>query len=198
MVNIDEIEQLRAEGKRRTAISLAACSLGCRKRGCRERQRQPRIWTGMLEGRRRAYRGQPVVLPDDTLGFIYGILRGKAAVWKDSPFIIGEREHMVMDVSDIRRYKLPSAVLVGRQKAGVVEQPSPRKRQSCRKNGCRPCAPGKRRGRPRKTIQSTTQDAHQSLPRTGPMPSTPGAMDYQTAVAYYSRPRSPQPPAPTA
>ncbi|MCX6923480.1 MAG: hypothetical protein NT154_09775 [Verrucomicrobia bacterium] len=147
-MNIEQIEELKAEGKRRTAVSLAACSLACRRRGYRERQSQRKVFTGYLKGRRRAYRGQPVVLPDDTLGFIYGILRGKAAVWKESPFMIGEREHLVVDVSDIRRYRLPSAALLGRQKAGVVERPSARKRVSCRRNGCRPCAPGKRRGRP--------------------------------------------------
>jgi hypothetical protein len=192
-VNIDQVEQLRAEGKRRTAISLAACALGCRKCGYRERQRQPRIWTGMLEGRKRAYRSQPVVLPDDTLGFIHGILRGKAAIWKDSPFIIGEREHLVLDVSDIHRYKLPSAVLLGREKAGVVEQPSARKRLSSRRNGCRPCAPGKRRGRPRKPLHPATHDGHQTTPTTGPMPGTPYPLDFESAVAFYSRPQHPQP-----
>jgi hypothetical protein len=139
----------------------------------------------MLEGRKRAYRGQPVVLPDDTVGFIHGILRGRAAIWKDSPFMIGEREHLVVDVSDIRRYRLPSAVLLGRQKAGVVERPSARKRLSCRKNGCRPCRWG-RRGRPRKPLHPATHDGHQSLPSTGPMPGTPYPLDFASAVRYFS------------
>ena len=185
-VNIDQIEQLKAEGKRRTAITLAACALGCRKRGCKERQCQPRIWTGYLEGRRRAFRGQPVILANGTLGFIYGILRGKAAIWKESPFVVGEREHMVVDVSDIQPYKLPSAVLLGSQKRGTKELPSPRKQEACRKNGCRPCHPGRARGRPKKAIIAITAKPQAGLPVSPPAISTPRT--FNQWVEYYSRP----------
>ena len=187
-MTIEQVEQLKAQGKQRTAVALAACSLACHRRGYKERQ--SKVYTGYLEGRRRAYRGQRVVLPDGTLGFIFGIQRGKAAIWKDSPFTVGEREHLVADVSGIELYKLPSAVLMGRQKAGVVERASARKRLSCRMNGCRPCAPGKRRGRPRTSGLSMTPEAHQSLPPTAPMTGKPCVMDYQTAIAYYARPQA--------
>ena len=188
-MNIEQIEELKTEGKRRTAVSLAACSLACRKRGCRERQRQRKVFTGYLEGRRRAYRGQPVVLPDDTLGFIYGILRGKAAVWKDSPFMIGEREHMVVDVSDIRRYRLPSAVLLGAQKLGTKECRSPRKQETCRQNGCRPCHPGRARGRPKKAASAKTNGDAMSTCEPGNNRPPPTG-DYAAWVAYYSQNRA--------
>jgi hypothetical protein len=189
-MTITELEQLKAQGKQRTAVALAACSLAGRRHENKDRQGQHKIYTGyLLEGCRRAYRGQPVILPDSTLGFIYGIQRGKAAIWKESPFVIGEREHMVLDVSEIRRYRLPSAVELGRLKSGKRERPSERKQESCRRNGRRPCALGKRRGRPRKPVQSKNTKARQTVWPTGPMPGTPHSTSFEAAVAFFSQAR---------
>lgn len=52
---------------------------------------------------------------------------------------------------DVRVYRSPAAVLMGGLKAGVRERRSPRKQAAARVNGSRPCAPGRRRGRPRIT-----------------------------------------------
>jgi hypothetical protein len=188
-MTIEELERLRAEGKRRTAVSLAACSLACRKRGRKERQ--PRIWTGYFGGRRRAYRGQPVVLPDNSLGFVYGIQRGEAAIWKDSPFVVGEEEHLVLHVSQLRRYKLPSAVLLGGQKRGKKERQSRRKQDACRRNGRRPCGPGKRRGRPRKAVNTGIKPGV-AITSERPEDNPPPVGDFGAYVAYYSGHRSGQ------
>ena len=189
-MTIDELERLKAQGKQRTAVALAACSLACRRHGYRERQRVRRIYTGRLEGRR-AFRGEAVILPDNSLAFVQGVRRGVAAIWKHAPLTVGEREYTVVNTDGLRRYKLPSAVLLGAQKSGKRERKSQRKLKACRRNGSCPCRRG-RRGRPRKPFQPTRPDAHQSLPPTGPMPGTPYPLDFLSCVRYYSRQQAPQ------
>src|SRR5437016_3392949 len=97
-------------------------------------QRRWRTWTGVLAGRR-AYRGQAVVLPDKSIGQIFGIQRGWAAIWKPSPFIVGEREHFVVRVEQIKPYRLPSAVRLGQCKSGRKEKLSQCNQITCRLNG---------------------------------------------------------------
>ena len=50
--------------------------------------------------------------------------------------------------------KHPAAVALGRLKRGKKERPSELKKMTARANGAKPCKPGKRRGRPRKTTGS--------------------------------------------
>ena len=134
---------------------VAACTLALRRWRERPTPKRDRIWTGRFNGRR-AYRGQPVILADGSIAYIFGIQRGLAVVWRQAPFVVGEREQFVLRVEQITSYKLPSAVALGRCKAGCVERPSERKRIACRANGSKPVRPGHRpRGRPRKVVSAT-------------------------------------------
>jgi hypothetical protein len=116
-----------------------------------------RVWTGMLAGRR-AWRGQPVILPDGSIGYIFCIQRGLAAVWRPAPFKVAGHEELLLPVEQVVPYKLASAVRLGQCKAGHREAPSSRKAEACRRNGARPVQPGHRpRGRPRKMqVQSAS------------------------------------------
>ena len=107
-------------------------------------------WTGFVFGRKRAWVGQPVVLPDDSVGWIKQVQGGYACVKtskvdpEDGPI------HDYMAVTRLRRYKLPEAVLLGQMKRGVKEVPSALKAMTSRANGKLPPRPGSRpRGRPR-------------------------------------------------
>jgi hypothetical protein len=51
---------------------------------------------------------------------------------------------------DVVRVNNPWAVILGRLRRGTRERPSSRKAEAARRNGRRPCRPGKHRGRPRK------------------------------------------------
>ena len=182
-MTVDEIEALRARGRERKAVTVAACAMGLRRRGFKERRRE-RVFTGFLWDRKRAHRGQAVVLPDGSLGFIYVIQRGTACVWRTSPFTVGEEEQFVVKLSDLRRYKMPSAVLLGRQKAGVVERPSARKRESCRRNGCRPCHSGCCRGRPKKPLNAA--DGANTAATVAPAHSRLPVGDFAAAVEFWT------------
>lgn len=149
-MTLQELEQLEAQLEKTVEVSLAACSLSLRRWREKPIPRRDRIWSGVLAGRR-TYRGQQVILPDRTIGFIFGIQRGWAAIWQPAPFVVGERKEFVLRVDQIEPYKLPSAVALGRCKAGKQERPSNRKRAACRVNGVQPVRSGSRpRGRPRK------------------------------------------------
>jgi hypothetical protein len=173
-------------------VTVAACAMGLRRRGFKQRHRE-RIFTGFLWGRKRAHRGQAVLLPDGTLGFVYVVQRGKVAIWRQSPFSVGEEEHLVFNVSDLRRYKLPSAVLLGSLKAGVVERPSARKGESCRRNGCRPCHEGRYRGRPKKLLHAA--DGANTGATLAPAQSRPPVGDFAAAVEFWTKHGSSQQPA---
>lgn len=112
-------------------------------------KRQRRRWTGWI-GDEHFWRGRKVVLPTGQVAEVYGILRGQAAVrWPDPHWIEGVR-HDVVSVDQLTVYRNPAAVVMGKLKAGCVEQPSERKRAACRRNGAQPVRPGHRpRGRPR-------------------------------------------------
>lgn len=144
-----DFEAYEARLKDEADTKLAAAILADHRWRDKPTPRRDRIWTGVFAGRR-AYRGQQVILPDGSLGFIFGIQRGMAAVWRPAPFALTGKEHFVLRVDQLTPYRLPSAVSLGRQKAGCKELPSEHKRASCRANGCMPCRPGRRRGRPRR------------------------------------------------
>lgn len=149
-MTLDDIGKLESELQDAIEATEAGSAMALR------RWRDPplppaaRVWTGRLAGRR-AWRGQPVVLPDNTIAYVFAIQRGLAAVWRPAPFTVAGREELVLPVEQIAPYKLPSAVRLGQCKAGRREAPSTRKAEACRRNGARPVQPGHRpRGRPRK------------------------------------------------
>lgn len=149
-ITMEDIRELEAKGKRMIEAGRAACWLALRRWREKPVPRRDRVWTGRFDGKR-AYRGQEVVLPDGSIGHIFGIQRGWAMVWKPSPFTVEERKRFLLRVEQIKPYHRPSAVALGQCKAGVKERPSLRKRAACRVNGSRPVRPGNRsRGRPRK------------------------------------------------
>jgi hypothetical protein len=148
-VTLDDYHKLEADARQAIEVTDAAAAMAERRWHDPPLPKAARIWTGVLAGRR-AFRGQAVVLPDKTIGYIYGIQRGMAALWRHAPFAVGEREYFVLRVGQIKPYRLPSAARLGRCKRGVKEQPSARKLFACRANGAQPCHPGKRRGRPRR------------------------------------------------
>lgn len=150
-MTLDDIRRLEDKGTEAIEATEAGAAMADRRWNDPPLPHAARIWTGMLAGKR-AWRGQPVILPDKTIGYIFGIRRGWASIWRPAPFVVGEREHFVLRVDQIQPYKLPSAVRLGRCKSGHREAPSTRKAKSCRKNGAMPVQPGRRpRGRPPKS-----------------------------------------------
>lgn len=152
-------------------------------------RRQHRKWTGWLHGEH-CWRGRQVVLPNGEVTEVYWTSRGR--VWltdaHDLPYRwflrIARRE------KDVRLYRNPAAVTLGGLKRGIKEKSSAAKAATARRNGLFPCREGKRRGRPRKQIRSAFPLVPQTV-SSGPMPSSPVAMDFATAIAYFSRPKPP-------
>ena len=112
------------------------------------KQRRARLYTGYL-GRRRAWFGQPVVLPGNVLGKIMSVYRGFAAVsWHDDFSVQGNRVTS-FETAAIQPYKHPAAVALGACKRGLKERPSAKKARTAWLNGHAPPRPGSRpRGRP--------------------------------------------------
>ena len=104
-------------------------------------------WTGYLNGER-LKRGWLVRVPTGEVLPAYLVRRSKVLVTlPDTPQHSG-RIFERYPASSVTRVKLPAAQLLGRRKAGVKEKPSLRKKESARRNGTRPCRPGKRLGHP--------------------------------------------------
>jgi hypothetical protein len=116
-------------------------------------------WTGRLFGRRVPV-GLPVTLPNGETGWVKCVLRGGACVktaWIDP---IDGPIHDYFWVEELRPYKLPQAVALGRRKRGKSEQASAAKRASSRRNGSMPVKLGsRRRGRPSRSRSSTTTES---------------------------------------
>ena len=149
-MTLDDYHKLVADAQQAIEVTDAALALATRRWHDPPPPRATRIWTGVLAVKR-AWRGQPVVLRDKSIGYIFGIQRGWAFLWKPSPFVVGERENFLVRVEQIKPYRLPSARRLGRCKRGVKEQPSARKQVTCRANGAQTVRPGRRpRGRPRR------------------------------------------------
>ena len=130
-------------------IAQAARSLAQRPRRVR------RKWSGWI-GRVHCWRDQPIILSGGEVAYIFGVLRGRVVVTFDKGQLLGgyfgdggPQRWTVVPIDQVTVYKFPEAQLLGRRKAGCRETPSVRKRFACIQNGCRPCAPGKHRGRPR-------------------------------------------------
>jgi len=138
------------EASRRLAeISIAGESLA--KLRQEAKHRPPRVYTGRV-GRKRGWRGMPVILPRGQIGNLIMALRGIAVIAWNDPLNITPNRIGYFRVRDLLRFKTPAAVLLGSLKKGVTETPSLRKANAARCNGCAPPRPGNRpRGRPRAT-----------------------------------------------
>lgn len=138
------------------AASQAGQVLAIRRRlAGRRHGRDTRRWSGFIFGRKRAWVGQPVVLPDGSVGWIKKVEGGYACIRTAKADRQDGAIHDYMAVTRLRRYKLPEAVLLGQMKRGVKEVPSAVKAASSRSNGKLPPRPGSRpRGRPRMIKQA--------------------------------------------
>lgn len=111
-------------------------------------------FTGRI-GTKRVRVCQRVIMPDGVLGFVVRVLRGRVLVGLDEEPNDGTSLFRLVRTHEVRLYKNPAAVLLGRQKLGTKERASKRKARSSRRNGSRPVRPGSRkRGRPTKSAVS--------------------------------------------
>jgi hypothetical protein len=115
-----------------------------------------RRWTGVVFGRR-AWVGQPVILPDKTVGWIKlaqaGLVCVRTCAFEPEIGAV----HDYMEATALKPYRLPEAVLLGSLKRGKKERTSAVKAAASRRNGAMPPKPGSRpRGRPRKRKQEPT------------------------------------------
>lgn len=129
-------------------ISFAGAQLAKLRSDAKIRRRQ-RIYTGVVDGRR-AWRHMKVILADGHIGELVTARRGAALVmWRDE-FAVKQDKIGACRTDELRRYKLPAAMALGRLKRGRRERVSEAKKRAARRNGSRPVRPGSRpRGRPR-------------------------------------------------
>jgi hypothetical protein len=135
--------------KQEMDTSAAASELAMLRRDAKARRRQ-RVYTGRI-GRRRGWRGMKLLLADGHIGELLMARRGAALVlWRDE-FAIKPDRIGACKTGELRRFKLPSAVLLGSLKRGTIERPSARKTRAARINSHAPPRPGSRpKGRPRR------------------------------------------------
>jgi hypothetical protein len=132
------------------AATQAGRALVIRRRLGVKRGAENRKWTGFVFGKR-AWVGQPVVLPDQSVGWIKQVQAGYACVRTAFTDPVDGAVHQYLEATALRRYRLPEAVLLGQLKRGVKEVASAAKAAASRLNGRLPPQPGsRRRGRPRK------------------------------------------------
>ena len=107
-----------------------------------------RVYTGRI-GRKRAWRGMKVILPEGNLGELLVARRGAAFVTWADPFAVNAVRHAALWAAELKRFKLPAAVMLGARKRGIKERSSIKKARAARRNGLRPVRAGSRpRGRP--------------------------------------------------
>jgi hypothetical protein len=140
----------------REAASRAGRTLAIRRRVVRQGA-DLRRWTGVVFDGKRAWVGQQVILPDQSVGWIKQAQAGMVCV-RTCAF---EPEigavHDYMEATALKPYRLPEAVLLGSLKRGKKERTSAVKAAASRRNGAMPPKPGSRpRGRPRKRKQEPT------------------------------------------
>lgn len=110
-------------------------------------RKQERKWTGWLNGIH-CWHGKPVTLPDGSLGLLMLLHRDRALVCMENAEDIDGFRIRPFLRQQLRVAKNPAAVLIGSLKRGVREKQSERKAEAARRNGCCPCRPGRKRGRP--------------------------------------------------
>ena len=110
-----------------------------------------RRWSGYANGVR-VWHNRKIILPWGKIAYCYGCLRGKlnwtSCPTSKDPAATQEMEWDVIDAHRVRMAKDENAVLLGRAKLGVRERKSGPKALAARRNGVKPCRPGRRRGRP--------------------------------------------------
>ena len=91
--------------------------------------------------------------PGGQVAEAYGVVRGQViARWYD-PHSVDPNDAAVFDAWDVKVFKLPAAIALGRCKRGIRERPSMLKMETSRINGRAPARPGsRRRGRPRPVV----------------------------------------------
>lgn len=140
----DLLRQATTQSRDDLLVFKAASALGKRPK------RVKRSWTGWLLGTH-LWKGRPVWTPTGQLAQVVCALRGRVVVrWDDLKSIDGEA-FQLFRADELRLYKMPAAVLLGRRKLGKREKPSVLKSAASRANGSRPCHPGRMRGRPRRS-----------------------------------------------
>jgi hypothetical protein len=134
----------------REAASRAGQTLAIRRRIVRQGP-DKRRWTGVVFNGKRAWVGQPVILPDNSVGWIKAAQAGFVCVRTTVMDSEHGAVHDYLEAVKLRPYRLPEAVLLGSLKRGKVEKKSAAKSDAARRNGSKPPRPGSRpRGRPRK------------------------------------------------
>lgn len=98
-------------------------------------QRKPKKWSGWLDKRTRIWRDRQVVLPDGTVAYAYGALRGRVVYFLDQPRQMEPGRWGVARADQVTPLKNRAAVAMGRLKQGVRERPSLAKQRSARLNG---------------------------------------------------------------
>ena len=152
-------------GKTESAFSLEQVTAAARWLACLPRNKK-RKWSGWIDGER-CWRDRSIILPTGEIAFIWGVLRQKVVITRDRGQLRGgyfgdggPQRWFVLPANDVRLFRNESAQLLGKLKKGVKEKPSPRKAATAQANGCRPCRPGKRRGRPRQRTGSNLEYSH--------------------------------------
>ena len=138
----------------REAASRAGRTLAIRRRVVHQ-GRDLRRWTGVVFNGKRAWVGLPVVLPDQSVGWIKRAEAGVVCVrtCRVDPEIGALHEYL--PASALRPFKSPESVLLGSLKRGRKEKKSAIKAAAARRNSAMPPRPGHRpRGRPRKIKQA--------------------------------------------
>ena len=121
-----------------------------------------KIWTGWLDEKTHLWRHRPLVAPDGQIIRTIIARRGVVAAYSDKPSPTTGRLLHGYRVQNVRPLKLPAAQSMGRRKRGVVEKPSALKALTARANGRMPCRPGRKRGRPRKSVAAIGTSAKPS------------------------------------
>jgi len=139
-------------------VSAAASALA------RLPRRQKRIWSGWLNDDVRSYRNMRVTISGGEQVYVSGALRWRVVYTREPDGIIGRPSDLwkgwgVARADGVEVVRNEAARLLGSRKAGKVERKSEAKIRAARLNGTRPCAPGRKRGRPRATKPTVTRAA---------------------------------------
>lgn len=148
-MNRSELSRVLKDLQDRRQRSTAATVLGSMPK------KQRKKWTGWI-GHDHFWRGRRVVLPNGRVGEIYGVVRQQAVVRWHDPHALNPMQAAIFDTHDLRVYRLPAAIALGRCKRGVRERASAIKALTSRLNGNLPPRPSsRRRGRPRKQFATS-------------------------------------------
>ena len=113
-------------------------------------RKQRKKWSGYVDGRR-IWRDQKIILLDGSVVYAFGALRGQVVYFRDLPREPEPGRWGAVNASQVKLWKNPAAVALGRRKSGVKERKSIWKLLAAWRNGRKPVRVGRRRrGRPAK------------------------------------------------